>query len=146
MSFQKLQCIVGPMLNSVFQNSNIHLSKIFYFNISESLSINTVKQIFHFYFHVVYLLGLVFKRASLCNWQQLDLQILYRFSLIYPKYHLILLWFAFIISVFHLLKVNTTTSKQRSSAGCFQGAILLWIDKIKRIKIAGDLMAWFDLL
>ena len=80
MSFQKLQCIVGPMLNSVFQNSNIHLSKIFYFNISESLSINTVKQIFHFYFHVLYLLGLLFKRASLCNWQHLDLQILYRFS------------------------------------------------------------------
>ena len=50
---------------------------MFYFNVSESQSINTVKKIF--YFHVVYPLALVFKRARLCNWQHLDLQILYRF-------------------------------------------------------------------
>ena len=38
-------------------------------NISESQSITSVQQIFQFYFHAVYFLALVFKRASLCNWQ-----------------------------------------------------------------------------
>ena len=30
-----LQCRVGPMLSSVFQNKKTHFSEIFYFNISE---------------------------------------------------------------------------------------------------------------
>ena len=39
----------------------------FYFNISEFQSIPTVKQIFQFCLHAVYLLVLVFKHASLYN-------------------------------------------------------------------------------
>ena len=35
-SFPILQCRVGPMLISVFWNTNTYLSEIFYFNISES--------------------------------------------------------------------------------------------------------------
>ena len=52
---------------------------MFYSNISESQSITTVKQIFQFDLHAVYLLALLFKRANLYNWEHLDLQILYRF-------------------------------------------------------------------
>ena len=35
-SFPILLCGVGPLLSSVFWNANVHLSEIFYFNISES--------------------------------------------------------------------------------------------------------------
>ena len=56
-----------------------------------------------------------------------------------------LLWFAFIISVFYLFKVNTITSKQRSTARCFKFVVLLQTGKVKTIKIAGDSMARFDL-
>ena len=52
------------MLSSVFYNTNTHLPRIFYSNISESQSINTVKQIFQFCLHAVYLLALVFKRVQ----------------------------------------------------------------------------------
>ena len=76
MWFTILQRRVGPMLSSAFENANTHLSKIFYCNISESQSITIIKQIFQFCLHAVYLLALVFKRGSLCNWQHLDLQIL----------------------------------------------------------------------
>ena len=31
-----MQCRVGSMLSSVFQNENTHLSEVFYFNVSES--------------------------------------------------------------------------------------------------------------
>ena len=41
--------------------------QIWFSNISESQSITTVKQIFQFSIHAVYLRALVFKRASLCN-------------------------------------------------------------------------------
>ena len=52
---------------------------MFYFDISKSQIITTVKQLFEFGLHVVYLLALVFNRASVCYWQHLDLQLLYRF-------------------------------------------------------------------
>ena len=52
------------MLSSVFYNTNTHLPRIFYSNISESQSINTVKQIFQFCLHTAYLLALVFKRVQ----------------------------------------------------------------------------------
>ena len=75
------------MFSSVFWNANIHLSEIFYLYISESQTYlkyyHFQKQIFQFCLHDIYLLALLFKRASLCNWQQLDRQILYKF-----KYHL----------------------------------------------------------
>ena len=54
-----------------------------------------------------------------------------------------LLWFAFIISVFYLFKVNIITSKQCSAAHCFQVVMLLLTDKIKTSKIAGDSMDRF---
>ena len=41
-------------------------------NLKNIKSINTVKQIFQFCLHAMYLLALVFK----CNWEHLDLQIL----------------------------------------------------------------------
>ena len=37
---------------------------MFYFNVLESQIITTLKQIFQFYFQVVYLLALVIKRAT----------------------------------------------------------------------------------
>ena len=52
---------------------------MFYFNISESQIITTAKQLFQFGLHAVYLLALVFNRASVYYWQHLDLQLLYRF-------------------------------------------------------------------
>ena len=72
-SFPILQRRVGPVLSSVFQNANTHLSKIFYCNISKCQSITTTTQIFHFCLHALYLLALLFKRARR---QHLDLQIL----------------------------------------------------------------------
>ena len=81
--FPILQCWVGPMLNSVFQNGNTHLSKKFYFNISVSQTYSKYyhcKPIFQFWLHSIYLLQLVFKRTSLFNWQHLDLQNFYRFQ------------------------------------------------------------------
>ena len=93
----------------------------------------------NFFFCSICLQLLVFKRATLCNWQHLGLQILYNSSIK-------LLWFTFIISVFCLFKVNTMTPKQRSPARCFQVAVLLQTDKVKRIKMVGDSMARFDLL
>ena len=50
-----------------------------YLNLKHIQSITTVKQIFQFCLHAIYLLALVFKRASLCNWKHLDLRILYKF-------------------------------------------------------------------
>ena len=44
------------MLSSVFYIANIPFPRIFYSNISESQSITTVKQIFQFCLHAVYLL------------------------------------------------------------------------------------------
>ena len=57
-----------------------------------------------------------------------------------------LLLFAFIISEFYLLKLNTITSKQRPATRWYQLIMLLQTDKIKRSKIAGDSMTTFDLL
>ena len=57
-----------------------------------------------------------------------------------------LLWFAFIISVFYLLKINTIISKEHFDAQCFQVVMLLWTEKTKRSKKDGDSMARFDLL
>ena len=67
-SLPLLQYRVGPMLNSLFWNANSRLSEISYFDISES-------QKYSKYNHYIYLLALVFKRENLCNWQQLDLQV-----------------------------------------------------------------------
>ena len=47
------------------------------------------------------------------------------FSPIYPKKHLMLLWFAFIIFIFYLFKVSTITSKQSSVAQWLQVVVLL---------------------
>ena len=73
------------MISNVFWNANTHLSEIFYFNIFEYSgkhiqSITSVKQIFQFCLHAIFLLAVVFKRASLCNREHLDLQIFYRFQ------------------------------------------------------------------
>ena len=38
-------------------------------------NITYVKQIYQICLHDIYLLALVFKPASLCNWQHLDLQV-----------------------------------------------------------------------
>ena len=99
----------SPFLSSVFLNANTHLSKIFHFNISESQSITTVKQIFHFCLHAVYLVALLFKRASLSNWQHLDLQILYRFQydLFKKSPHAALIYF-------HYFCVSLVPSKQNN--------------------------------
>ena len=47
-----------------------------FMNLKHVQSTNTVKQIFQLRLHFIYLLALLFKRASLCNWQHLDLEIL----------------------------------------------------------------------
>ena len=49
-----------------------------YLNLKHIQSITTVKQIFQFCLYAIFLV-LVFKRASLCNWQHLDFQFFYRF-------------------------------------------------------------------
>ena len=48
-------------------------------NLKYIQGINTVKQIFQLSLHAIYPLALFFKRASLCNWQHVDLPILVQF-------------------------------------------------------------------
>ena len=46
-----------------------------HFWISDIQNITRVKQIWQICLHDIYLLALVFKRESLCNWQHLDIQV-----------------------------------------------------------------------
>ena len=55
---------------------HIYFISIF-LNLKHIQNITIVKQIFQLCLHAIYLLPLVFKRASLCNSQHLDLHILY---------------------------------------------------------------------
>ena len=117
------------MLSSLFYIANIPFPRIFYYNISESQSITTVKQIFQFCHHAVYLLALVVKRANLCNWEHLDLQILYRFwsNLSKKISHGALICFL----LFYILLVQSkhkNIKKRSSAAWCLQIVMLLQTD------------------
>ena len=46
-----------------------------FLNLKHIQNITTVKQIYQICLHDIYLLALVFKRESLCNWQHLDIQV-----------------------------------------------------------------------
>ena len=52
---------------------------IFILSLKNIQNITNAKQIFQFCLDAIYLLALVFERATLCNWKLLDLQILYKF-------------------------------------------------------------------
>ena len=77
-SFPILQCRVGPMLSSVFWKANTHLSDKCYFNISES---QTYSKYYHCQANILNWSpwdipsGATVQTASLCNWKQLDLQV-----------------------------------------------------------------------
>ena len=64
------------MLSSVFWNTSAHLSDYIistFLDLKHIQNITTVKQIFQICPNDMYLLVLVFKRAS--NWQHIDLQV-----------------------------------------------------------------------
>ena len=140
-----MQRRVGQILSSVFQNANTHLRKIFYSNISESRSITTVIQIFQFCLHAVFLLALVFKRASVCNWQHLHLQILYIFQ---SNYQIISCCFN-LLSLFRYLTSSKKTQKHQNNArqsDAFKLLCYFKLTKLREVKITGDSMVRFDLL
>ena len=45
-----------------------------FLNLKQIQNLTTVKQIYQIFLHDIYLPALVFKRASLCNWQHQDRQ------------------------------------------------------------------------
>ena len=46
-----------------------------FLNLKHIQNITTVMQIYQIYLQDIYLLALVFKRAGLCNWLHLDIQV-----------------------------------------------------------------------
>ena len=138
------------MLSSVFYNANTLLYRIFYSNISESQRIATAKQIFQLYLHAVYLLALVLKRANICNWEHLDLQILYNFfDLIQKKkkksYTALICFHYFRILVVQSKHKNIKKKKQQQQQrDVFK--LFCYFKLTKEVKITGVSMAWFNLV
>ena len=110
-------------------------------NLKHIQSITTVKQILPFSLHAIYLLTLVSTRASPRNWKYLARPSDLVKSI---QKHLMLLWFAFIISVFYLFKVSKQyKNKTLQQRNAFKLLCYFKLTKLKEVRLL--VIRWPDL-